>query len=206
MFRRAGLTPDTLSPTTVPMEFDVDDLSFERFGRLTRAWQARRGDVTTVIKSTAAATRIPGLSEALPNAGFIYVHRNPIAVASSLARVAFFPTMRLWWDPERRTPVGMGADDPSRLAVVGLAHVHQQSEAATAGLHRVANGRVFKLSYEHPELEPLSHFLDVDLASIESAFDGFEQSRANHLRPDWEFGETLFGAGLIDRLRGWSQV
>jgi len=128
--------------------------------RLVEATTRAAGGSVFVSKRIAHNRRIAWLASALPEARFVVLHRDGRAVASSLARVDWWPDEHLWWAGGIDATEWERRHDGQRL-VACARHWREEVGAIERGLELVDADRVLTVRYEDLVGDPRHHLAGI---------------------------------------------
>jgi hypothetical protein len=126
-----------------------------------------------VNKNTRNARRIPYLASVFPDACFVHVVRHPVEVARSLAEVAFWADLPIWW-ADGRTPRQLTGEGVDPL-VLAARFWSRELEVVRRDRAGIPTDRFLDVRYEalldrpQPVLAGLSAAIEIDPSAAVSA-------------------------------------
>ena len=146
LFERHGLGHDEIQRLGRPIVASdcAEDMALSFRRTLSRVARLQAKSVV-VVKNTSATTRLNAISWMAPEAKFLHLVRDGRAVAASLSRVEFFPSLRIWW-ADGRTATELVPKYGS-LALVGAEHWSRQVTAALSALAELPPERYRTIRY-----------------------------------------------------------
>lgn len=179
LFDRVGLGSDAiLANGNKPLgPSDMSDKQAAYLRGFLASIQASHGAKRAIIiKNTGATARVDALSSVVPESRFVHIVRDGRGVAASLARVGFFPELRLWWDGRTASEL---VSTYGSLEEVAIEHWSMQVKAACASLGALDPARVHQVRYDELVQSPdrvlgdIRSFIGPELATFKSS-SGFE--------------------------------
>lgn len=132
-------------------EADLSRVDTKYFFEAIGAHLRLTGKARFLNKRTANTQRLRLMHALLPDAYWIHIIRDGRAVAHSLSRVDWWPTVRLWWH-HGDTPMALSRAYPDPIRLAGQ---HWRRNVNEIRLHRRLLGRRYKeVSYEDLVKEP----------------------------------------------------
>jgi hypothetical protein len=132
---------------------DVTDVARRRTVKAVAAHLRYQRAARFLNKNTRNARRIPYLLEIFPDAHFVHIVRDPRAVALSLARVAFWPDLPIWWANDR-TPSELERSGRSMVSIAAEFWVREVTQVR-ADAQALAPDRFVEVAYEDFVNEPV---------------------------------------------------
>jgi len=149
----------------------------------------RSGAEVMITKRIANNLRIPLLAEIFPEARFVDLVRDGRAVASSLARVDWWPQSHVWW--YGGTPEGWAAEGRDPWEICARNWV-EEVRAIRGGLGSVPTKNILRLRYEELIADPLGELSRV--------------ARFIGLPLDDEWIGALESLSFPDRTQRWREI